>query len=116
MGSRVRSEGLTVEVHQLIFRNSDGSWVRDANWDEYVLMISTYSQDTVELLNINLYSDRLLAPVESSTSREQLRYAKERGLRARCAYEWLPTHRARQLLRQFKLRPKGGSCRCAPHW
>jgi hypothetical protein len=28
-------EGLTIEVDQLIVRNSGGSWVRDANWDEY---------------------------------------------------------------------------------
>jgi hypothetical protein len=33
--SAAAPEGLTVEVHQLIFRNSGGSWVRDANWDEY---------------------------------------------------------------------------------
>ncbi len=63
--------GLTVEVHQLIFRNSDGSWVRDANWDEYVLTIRNDSQQTVELLDINLYSAKLSGPVESSTSRDQ---------------------------------------------
>jgi hypothetical protein len=75
-------EGLTVEVRQLIFRNSDGSWVRDANWDEYVLTIKNDSQDTVELLDINLYSDKLPAPVESSTSREQLDARSNSTLRA----------------------------------
>src|SRR5450432_1744931 len=61
-------EGLTVEVHQLIFRNSGGSWLRDANWDEYVLTIKNDSQDAIEIQGIGLSSDRLPAPVESSTS------------------------------------------------
>jgi hypothetical protein len=75
-------EGLTLEVHQLIFRNSGGSWVRDANWDEYVLTIKNDSQDTVELQGITLYSGKLPAPVESSTSREQLDAQSNRTLRA----------------------------------
>jgi hypothetical protein len=37
-------EGLNVEVHQLILGNGGGSWVRDANWDEYVLTIESDSQ------------------------------------------------------------------------
>ncbi len=74
--------GLTVEVHQLIFRNSDGSWVRDANWDEYVLTIRNDSQQTVELLDINLYSAKLSGPVESSTSRDQLDARSNSTLRA----------------------------------
>jgi hypothetical protein len=64
--------GLTVEVHQVIFRNSGGSWVRDANWDEYVLTIRNDSRDTFEIQDINLYSDKLPTPVESTTSLEQL--------------------------------------------
>jgi hypothetical protein len=75
-------EGLTVEVHQLIFRNSGGSWVRDANWDEYVLTIKNDSQDAIEIQGIGLYSDKLPAPVESSTSREQLDARSNRTLGA----------------------------------
>ncbi len=75
-------EGLTVEVHQLIFRNSEGSWVRDANWDEYVLTIKNDSQNTFELQAINLYSDKLTTPVQSSTSREQLDARSNGNLRA----------------------------------
>lgn len=74
-------EGLTVEVHQLIFRNSSGSWVRDAQWDEYVLTIKNDSQDTFELQSINLYSAKLASPVESSTSREQLDAQSNSNLR-----------------------------------
>jgi hypothetical protein len=65
-------EGLTIEVDQLIVRNSGGSWVRDANWDEYVLTVANKSPDWIEIRRVDLYSDRLPAPEESSTSREQL--------------------------------------------
>src|SRR3984885_13938646 len=75
-------EGLAVEVHQLIFRNTGGSWVRNANWDEYVLTIKNDSQYTLELQEINLYSDKLPAPVQSSTSREQLDARSNSTLRA----------------------------------
>jgi hypothetical protein len=74
--------GLTVEVHQVIFRNSGGSWVRDANWDEYVLTIRNDSRDTFEIQDINLYSDKLPTPVESSTSLEQLDGRSNSTLRA----------------------------------
>lgn len=63
---------ITLEVHQLIFRNSGGSWLKNANWDEYVLTIKNDSQDAMEIESFYLYSDKLPAPAESSTSREQL--------------------------------------------
>jgi hypothetical protein len=75
-------EGLTVEVHELIFRNNGGTWVRDANWDEYVLTITNGSADAIEIQEIDLYSDRLPAPEVSSTSREQLDTRSNRTLRA----------------------------------
>jgi hypothetical protein len=75
-------EGLTLEMHQLIIRNSGGSWVRDANWDEYVLTIKNDSQGAIEIQGIVLYSDRLPEPVESSISREQLDARSNRTLRA----------------------------------
>jgi hypothetical protein len=75
-------EGLTVEVHELIFRNSGGTWVRNANWDEYVLTITNSSAGAIEIQEIDLYSDRLPAPEASSTSREQLDARSNRTLRA----------------------------------
>jgi hypothetical protein len=74
-------EGLTIEVHQLIFRNTGGSWVRDANWDEYVLTIKNESGNAIEILAIDLYSSKFPTPVESSTSREQLDARSNRTLR-----------------------------------
>ncbi len=75
-------EGLTVEVHELIFRNSGGTWVRNANWDEYVLTVTNSSADAIEIQEIDLYSDRLPAPEASSTSRAQLDARSNRTLRA----------------------------------
>lgn len=75
-------EGPTVELHQLIVRNSGGSWVRDADWDEYVLTIRNDSPDSIEIQRIDLYSDKLPAPEQSSTSREQLDARTGRTLRA----------------------------------
>jgi hypothetical protein len=74
--------GITLDVHQLIFRNSSGSWVKNANWDEYVLTVGNDSQDALEIQSIYLYSDKLPAPVESSTSREQLDARSHTALRA----------------------------------
>ncbi|HMD72972.1 MAG TPA: hypothetical protein VKG05_03850 [Steroidobacteraceae bacterium] len=65
-------DGLTVEVDQLIVRDSAGSWVRKANWDEYVVAIKNGSAGPVEIQRIDLYSSKLPAPEESSISREQL--------------------------------------------
>jgi hypothetical protein len=75
-------EGPRLEMHQLIVRNGGGSWVRDANWDEYVLTMSNDSQSLIEIQRIDLYSDRLPAPEESSTSREQLDAQTSRTLTA----------------------------------
>ena len=47
-------DGLALEVQQLIFRNTSGSWVRDANWDEYVLTIKNDSPNAVEILGVHL--------------------------------------------------------------
>jgi hypothetical protein len=75
-------EGTSLEVHQLIFRNAGGSWVKNANWDEYILTIKNDSQDAMEIQSFYLYSDKLAAPVESSTSREQLDARSRTALRA----------------------------------
>jgi hypothetical protein len=75
-------EGLTLEVHELIFRNSGGSWVKNANWDEYVLTITNESKSPLEIQSIYLYSDKLPAPEMSSTSREQLDARSNKALRA----------------------------------
>lgn len=51
-------EGTILEVHQLIFRNTGGSWVKNANWDEYVLTIRNDSEDAIEVQGISAISGR----------------------------------------------------------
>ena len=75
-------DGLTVEVDQLIVRDGAGSWVRKANWDEYVVAIKNGSADPVEIQRIDLYSSELPAPEESSISREQLDARTSNTMRA----------------------------------
>jgi hypothetical protein len=75
-------EGLKLEVHELIFRNAGGSWVKNANWDEYAITIENDSPDVLEIQGIYLYSDKLPAPEVSSTSREQLDARSNKTLRA----------------------------------
>jgi hypothetical protein len=74
-------EGITLELDQVIVRNSGGSWVRDANWDEYVLMVRNDSGMPVEIKRFNLYSDKVLGAEASSTSREQLEARSSATLR-----------------------------------
>jgi hypothetical protein len=74
-------QGLTLELDQVIVRNSGGSWVRDANRDEYVLTVSNDSAVPVEIDRFDLYSDKLPGPGESSTSREQLEARSSATLR-----------------------------------
>jgi hypothetical protein len=74
-------EGFILELDQVIVRNSGGSWVRDANWDEYVLTVRNDSSAPVEIERFNLYSDKLPGPEQSSTSREQLEARSSATLR-----------------------------------
>jgi hypothetical protein len=65
-------DGVTLEVDRIIVRNTGGSWVRDANWDEYVLTVKNASAVPVRIGEFSLYSAKLPAPEKSTTSREQL--------------------------------------------
>jgi hypothetical protein len=62
-------DGITVSVQSLILRNSAGSWLKNANWDEYVLKIDNESGDPCEIERISLASDKFDRPVPSSTAR-----------------------------------------------
>ncbi len=75
-------DGVKLEIHELIFRNGGGSWLKNANWDEYVISIANDSQDALEIQGVYLYSDKLPEPAQSSTSREQLDAQSNKTLRA----------------------------------
>ena len=65
-------DGVAVQLDELILRNTAGSWVRDADWDEYVLTLRNDSAVDWQLDRIALYSAKLAAPEECSVSRERL--------------------------------------------
>jgi hypothetical protein len=74
-------DGLHVELHQVIVRNGAGSWVRDADWDEYVVRLANHSAAPLRIERFELQSARLLGVVECSTSRTQLEKQSSATLR-----------------------------------
>ncbi len=72
------SDEFSVAIDQVIVPNGGGSWVRDANWDEYALTIVSDSQLPVEIEGIDLYSAKFALPVHSSNSQEQLTIQRSR--------------------------------------
>jgi len=65
-------DGLNVTLHTVLVRDSIGSWVRDADWDEYILTVRNSSPSDVKIEQVRLYSTYLGAAQDSSLSREQL--------------------------------------------
>ena len=52
-------DGVSIGLRQVIVRNSPGSWVRDADWDEYVLDVRNGSAQPLHIERFDLYSARL---------------------------------------------------------
>ena len=65
-------DGLTVTVHTVLVRNGPGSWVRDADWDEYIVTLSNSAQAAVRIETLRLESPYLTVPQQSSLSLKQL--------------------------------------------
>jgi hypothetical protein len=59
-------DGLTVTIHTVLVRNGPGSWVRDADWDEYILTIKNSSMSPMKIEALRLYSPYLPDPQQSS--------------------------------------------------
>jgi len=74
-------ERITVSVQALTLRNGGGSWLKDANWDEYVLKIVNESGDPCEIESIGLASGKLDRPVPSSIARQDLEARTNSALR-----------------------------------
>jgi hypothetical protein len=74
-------DGLHVELHQVIVRNGAGSWLRDANWDEYVVRLANHSAAPLRIERFELQSARLVGVVACSTSRTQLEKQSSATLR-----------------------------------
>jgi hypothetical protein len=65
-------DGLTVTVHTVLVRNGPGSWVRDADWDEYILTVKNSSRSAMKIEFLRLYSPYLPASQQSSLALQQL--------------------------------------------
>ena len=63
---------LTVTVHTVLVRNGPGSWVRDADWDEYILTVKNSSRSAMKIEFLRLYSPYLPASQQSSLALLQL--------------------------------------------
>ncbi|MES2960187.1 MAG: hypothetical protein V4792_18515 [Pseudomonadota bacterium] len=53
------NDGVEVTLHRVIVRNDSASWVRDAEWDEYVVSVRSDSAAPVQLRAVELASELL---------------------------------------------------------
>ena len=65
-------DGLTITVHMVLVRNGPGSWVRDADWDEYILTVRNSSPSAMKIKALRLYSPYLSGPQQSSLALQHL--------------------------------------------
>jgi len=63
---------LTAELNWITVRNGPGSWVTDANWDEYILSIRNDSSSTIRIRNVTI-NDSLDNEFSTSARRTTLR-------------------------------------------
>jgi hypothetical protein len=63
---------LSVALTGVIVRNGPGSWVSDANWDEYQLTIRNASAQPIDIRSIALSADASPALIESTASHQRL--------------------------------------------
>jgi len=64
---KARAPGnVEVTLEQVIVRGSPGSWVRDADWDEYVLRVRNDGLDPVEIQAVELASDTVAVSVHTT--------------------------------------------------
>lgn len=63
-------DGVAATIQQLIVFNGPGSWIRDADWDEYAIEIRNDSATPLRVTAIGLASAKLLSA--HTTSREEL--------------------------------------------
>lgn len=71
--------GLQLEAQRLIVRNDPASWVKEADWDEYLLAIRNDGGMPVELRAVELVND-LLGPVAHSTAPDELKSQTTRNV------------------------------------
>ena len=75
------ADGVKVTLRQIVVRDAPGSWVRNAAWDEYIVVLENNGSEFVSLQSIALSSD-LLAETTHTTARTGLESASEQNMEA----------------------------------
>ena len=82
--AEAKDERVLVSIESVILRNGAGSWASDADWDEYLIRIRSFSDEPVEIREVAIFDalDQRIAPrsdrgelVDGTREIEQ-RYAK----------------------------------------
>ena len=74
-------DGLTVTVHTVLVRNGPGSWVRDADWDEYIVTFENSAPSALRIETLRLESPYLPVPQQCSLSLKHLEDRTKETLR-----------------------------------
>jgi hypothetical protein len=74
-------DGLMVTVHTVLVRNGPGSWVRDADWDEYIVTLKNSAPFALRIETLRLESPYLPFQQQSSLSLTQLEDRTRASLR-----------------------------------
>lgn len=72
-------DGVQLAVQRVIVRNDAASWVKEADWDEYVLAIRNGGDTPVELRAVEIVND-ILGPVVHTTAVDQLKSQTTRNV------------------------------------
>jgi len=73
------TDGMAVQLQRVIVRNDPASWVRDAEWDEYVLTVRNDAPSLLVLRSIELSSD-LLGSSQHAVLPDELKSQTARNL------------------------------------
>ncbi|MEO5771954.1 MAG: hypothetical protein ABIQ29_07785 [Burkholderiaceae bacterium] len=73
------TDGMAVQLQRVIVRNDSASWVRDAEWDEYVLTVRNDAPSLLALRSIELSSD-LLGSSQHAVSSGELKSQTAKNL------------------------------------
>ncbi|RZA14923.1 MAG: hypothetical protein EOP93_17765 [Lysobacteraceae bacterium] len=73
--------GVKLDVQQVIVRNDAASWVREADWDEYALVVRNDGSTPIQLRSISLAND-VLDNVNHTTAPDQLKSETTRNVDA----------------------------------
>lgn len=62
---------LAANLDWVVFRDGPGTWVRNADWDQYLVTVTNNSDDVLEIRNATVY-DYLEVPADTQASRKLL--------------------------------------------